>query len=289
MNIERKTFDCERALYGTDDAKVTDSVFIKGESPVKECKNIDFERCSFRWKYPIWYSENLTFDNCNLFEDARAAAWYIKNIKFENSIVRAVKTFRRCSDVKLKNVTFSDAKETLWECDNVEIENVTAKGDYFGMNSHDMKIENLTLDGNYSFDGCRNIEVRNSRILSRDTFWNSENITVYDSSISGEYLGWNSKNITFVNCTIESLQGLCYIQNLKMINCRLVDTTFAFEYSSVDAEIIGEIGSVFNPESGTIKADRIGELIIEKDLVDPGKTKIICKDIVKECDEPDWT
>ncbi|WP_370784283.1 DUF3737 family protein [Faecalibacillus intestinalis] len=36
------------------------------------------------------------------------------------------------------------------------------------------------------------------------------------------------KNITFVNCKIESLQGLCYIEGLKMVNCKLINTTLCF-------------------------------------------------------------
>ena len=45
---------------------------------------------------------------------------------------------------------------------------------------------------------------------------------------------------------------------------------------------------MFNPRSGTIKADRIDELIIEKDKVDPDKTKIICNNIGKQSDRPEW-
>ena len=154
--------------------------------------------------------------------------------------------------------------------------NVTAKGDYFAMNSNDMYISDFKLDGNYSFDGCRNVEIHNATLLSKDAFWNSENITVYDSFISGEYLGWNAKNLTLINCTIESLQGMCYIDNLVMKNCKLLNTTLAFEYSSVEAEIAGGIDSVMNPTSGTIKAEYIKELIMEKDKVDITKTNIIC-------------
>ena len=155
------------------------------------------------------------------------------------------------------------------------MDHVTAKGDYFAMNSNNMKIDDLKLDGNYSFDGCRNVEIRNSNLLSKDAFWNTENVTVYDSFISGEYLGWNAKNLTLINCTIESLQGMCYIDNLVMKNCKLINTTLAFEYSTVDADICSKIDSVMNPTSGTIKAKHIDNLIIEKDKVDPSKTKII--------------
>ena len=83
--------------------------------------------------------------------------------------------------------------------------------------------------------------------------------------------------------TVESLQGMCYIDNLVMKNCKLINTTLAFEYSSVEAEITGKIDSVKNPQSGTIRADYIDELIIEKDKVDPEKTKIICGKPSKKC------
>ena len=117
---------------------------------------------------------------------------------------------------------------------------------------------------------------------------NSENVTVYDSFISGEYLGWNSKNLKLVNCTIESLQGMCYIDDLVMENCRLINTTLAFEYSNVEADICSSVGSVFNPSSGMIKAEKIDNLIIEKDKIDPEKTRIICKEIVTRSDKPEW-
>ncbi|MCH5156239.1 MAG: DUF3737 family protein, partial [Clostridiales bacterium] len=118
---------------------------------------------------------------------------------------------------------------------------------------------------------------RNSRLLTKDAFWNCENVTVYDSFISGEYLGWNAKNLTLINCTIESLQGMCYIENLVLKNCKLLNTTLAFEYSTVQADIDGSIDSVLNPNGGRICADKIDKLIIEKDKVDPNKTVIVCR------------
>ena len=157
--------------------------------------------------------------------------------------------------------------------------NVSKEGKYswsIGMNTNNLKINKFSLVGNYSFDGCKNVEVHDSKLISKDAFWNTENVTVYDSFITGEYLGWNAKNLTLINCTIESLQGLCYIDNLVMKNCKLINTTLAFEYSSVDADICSKVDSIINP-GGTIRAKEIGELIIEKDKVDPEKTKIICE------------
>ena len=146
------------------------------------------------------------------------------------------------------------------------------------MGCENVVLNNFSLYGDYCFDGAKNVEVHNSKFLSKDCFWNADNITIYDSYISGEYLAWNSKNVTLINCTIESLQGMCYIDNLVLKNCKLINTTLAFEYSNVDAEITTKVDSVLNPSSGTIRAEHIDKLILEKDRVDVTKTRIICKD-----------
>ena len=56
----------------------------------------------------------------------------------------------------------------------------------------------------------------------------------------------------------------------------------AFEYSTVDAEIKGNIDSVLNPAGGVIRADAIGELILEPDKIDTAKTQIVCGQIKKQ-------
>ena len=267
----------ERALFGSEYLRVKDTIFDDGESPLKESHDIALSGCMFKWKYPLWYCKDIEVKNCTWFEMGRAGIWYTKRICVEDSAIEAPKNFRRCEDVILKNVSFPNAAETLWNCERVTLAQVTAKGDYFAMNSSDLKVSNLTLYGNYSFDGAKNVEIHDSRLLSKDAFWNSEAVTVCDSFISGEYLGWNARNLTLINCTIESLQGMCYIDNLVMKNCKLLNTTLAFEYSTVEADITGTVDSVLNPSGGTITADFIRELTIESDRVDPSKTKVVCR------------
>lgn len=275
--IRQEYFTGERPLFKGENLKIYDTIFAEGESPLKESKNIELYGSMFKWKYPLWYAKNILAEDCTWFEMGRAGVWYSDNITVKNAVIEAPKNFRRCHDVILQNVQFPNAAETLWNCDGVRMEQVTAKGDYFAMNSRNMKLSDFQLIGNYSFDGVKNMEIRRAKLLSKDAFWNSENVTVYDSFIAGEYLGWNAKNLTLINCTIESLQGMCYIENLVMKNCRLLNTTLAFEYSTLDVEIDGKVDSVMNPSGGTIKADDIGELIIEKDKVDPDKTVISCR------------
>ena len=280
--IRQQYLTGERPLFMGKDLKICDTIFDDGESPLKESRNIELYGSMFKWKYPLWYSKDILAEDCTWFEMARAGVWYTDNITVRNAMIEAPKNFRRCTGVVLENVDFPNAQETLWNCSQVKMDRVAAKGDYFAMNCTDMKLNDFKLDGNYSFDGAKNIEIHNAKLLSKDAFWNSENVTVYDSFISGEYLGWNAKNLTLVNCTIESLQGMCYIDNLVMKNCKLINTTLAFEYSTVDADIHGKIDSVLNPSGGTIRAEHIGDLIIEKDKIDPSKTKIICSDIDHE-------
>lgn len=283
--IRQEFFSGERPLFQGKDLFIKDTIFGEGESPLKHSENIELENSSFQWKYPLWYSKNIVVKNCSFLEMARAGIWYTDDIIVEDTMIEAPKEFRRCRGVTIKNVSIPNAEETLWNCDDVELLHVVAKGSYFGMNCTDVTIRDLTLYGDYCFDGARNVEVFHSKFLSKDCFWNAENITIHDSYISGEYLAWNSKNVTLINCVVESLQGMCYIDNLVMKNCKLINTTLAFEYSTVEAETEGKIDSVMNPSGGTICADEIGELILQKDQVDVTKTIIKCESIgaKKEC------
>lgn len=272
--IKQELLTGERALFQGKDLEIHDTIFADGESPLKESRNIELYGSMFKWKYPLWYSRDIKMEDCVLFEMGRAGIWYTENLSMKNCTIEAPKTFRRAKGLTLNHVNMPNAGETLWNCDCVSMNQVTAKGDYFAMNSTNLTIDGFELVGNYSFDGVRNMEIRNARLLSKDAFWNSENVTVCDSFISGEYLGWNAKNLTFINCTIESDQGLCYIDNLVMKNCRLINTTLAFEYSTVDAEVNNTIDSVLNPGGGRIQAGRIKELILDDGKVDVTKTVI---------------
>lgn len=273
--VKQKYLSGERALFKSENIKVEDCVFADGESPLKESRNIEIDQSIFKWKYPLWYCQNIEMINSTLLETARSGIWYTHHIHIQDSIIEAPKTFRQASHIHLNRVEMPLALESLWNCHDITMNQVNVRGDYFGMNSKNIVISGLNLTGNYCFDGGKNIEIHDSKLISKDAFWNCENVVVYDSIIIGEYLGWNSKNVTFVNCTIESLQGLCYMENLKMVNCKMINTTLAFEYSSVDAKINSHIDSIMNPLSGTIEAYSIDEVIMDPTKINPEDTQII--------------
>lgn len=280
QKIKEQYLSGERALFHGENLDIQDCTFADGESPLKESRNITVNNSTFKWKYPLWYSTDITCRDTTLLDTARSGIWYTKRITMEHCLIQAPKAFRRSEDITLKDVQLPNAEETFWNCKNIVLENVSANGNYFAMNSENIKISNFNLTGNYSFDGAKNIEVHNAKLLSKDAFWNCENVTVYDSVIVGEYLGWNSKNIRFVNCTIDSLQGMCYMENVVLENCKLLNTTLAFEYSSVDADIVSSIDSITNPYEGVIRAKEIKEVIMEDIYVDPSKTSIKMGELV---------
>lgn len=273
--IKEQYFDGERPLFGLHDAQIVNTTFGKGESPLKEGRNLDIQGSLFTWKYPLWYDQNVTVTDTIWETMSRSGIWYTDNIKITNSTIQAPKQFRRCNGIELENVHFSDAEETMWNCQNIKIKDVQVNGDYFGMNSENIYVDNLDLVGNYVFDGAKNVEVHNSRLVSKDAFWNCDNVVIYDSKISGEYLAWNTKKITFINCTIESEQGLCYVDHLTMKNCRTLRTDLAFEYcQNIDAEIKGSIMSIKNPISGQITVDQADEIIFDDPQIDRTQIKI---------------
>ena len=267
----------ERAGFALQGASIADTVFADGESPLKHSADLDMRHSVFEWKYPLWYSRDVTVEDSALLETARSGPWYVDNMTLRRVLVAAPKTFRRSTRLVLEDVQMPEAAETLWWCDDVRLTRVSARGDYFGLSSSHVVADGFDLTGNYAFDGGHDIEISNAKLLCKDAFWNCHDVVVRDSIIIGEYLGWNSTNLTFINCTIESLQGLCYIDNLVMRDCRLVNTTLAFEYSTVDAHILGGIDSVINPTGGVIEADSIGEVTLDADRVDPAATTIILR------------
>lgn len=273
--FNQHVFTGERALFKETSLKITNSVFENGESPLKESRHIVLEKNIFRWKYPLWYAKDIVAEEITLTDTARSGIWYTENLTIKNSIIQAPKTFRRSKNIRLSDVQLPNAQETFWNCEEIIFNRVTANGDYFAMNSTNIQIDDFTLSGNYGFDGCKNIEIQHAKIISKDAFWNCENIIVRDSIIIGEYLGWNSKNITFINCFIESEQGMCYMENLELIDCTVVHTDLAFEYSTVQATIKSTIDSVKNPYSGVIQSYGIDELILDDSNIDKEATKLV--------------
>ena len=265
----------ERALFSSVDSLIEECEFSEGESPLKESRDIEVKKSVFKWKYPLWYCQNVKVSETTFEETARSGVWYTENISFDNCQLLAPKTFRNAKQVRVTNTDMLNASETFWSCKDIKIFSVHAKGDYFGAHCEKVEVDNLHLDGNYAFDSSKDVMVRNSTLESKDAFWNCENVTLINCTINGEYLGWNTKNLILINCKIQSHQGLCYVDGLKMYHCEITNSDLIFEYChNIDAEIVTEVDSIKNPYDGKIVVKDVKELILDRKYINPAKIKV---------------
>ena len=279
--IKNTTYEGERPLFASRDLRLENVTVLPGESALKECSGMEAVKCEFRGKYPFWHNDGFLIEDCLFREGARAAIWYSRNLRMKNTRVEAPKMFRDMDGMSLENVELTDAMECGWHCRNVELKDVSAeKGDYLFMHGADIRIDGFRLHGNYSFQYCRNVVIRHAELHSKDAFWNTENVTVHDSVVDGEYLGWHSRNLRLVNCRISGTQPFCYAENLVLENCTFDESAdLCFEYSSVLADIRGDVHSVKNPRSGRITADGYGEVILDSHCKEPGNCSIEVRNV----------
>lgn len=276
--IQNKQLDEERALYGISKTHVLDCNFdgpLDGESALKECKDIFVERCYFNLRYPFWHNHNVTIKNCRMTENCRAALWYDEGVSVEQCEMHGIKVLRECSNIELRDCDIV-SPEVLWKCNQIKIQSTRLQSEYPFFECSNVTIDDLHMKGKYSFQYVENMTITNSELDTKDAFWHTKNVTVMDSVVRGEYLGWYSENLRFVRCKIIGTQPLCYCKRLVLEDCTMEETDLSFERSQVDATVLGRIEGVKNPLSGRIKADAIGELLIEKEYVDAANTKIQC-------------
>ena len=263
--IEHKSFDQERALYGSHGLTVRHCAFdgpADGESAVKECGDITAEDCFFNLRYPFWHVHGLTVRRSELTGLCRAALWYSDHISIEDTKLHGIKALRECDHVALKNCDVISS-EFGWSARDVRMEECTAESEYFFMRGERLNFQGVSFKGKYSFQYVKGGAFDRCSFDTKDAFWHSENVTVTDSVVKGEYLAWYSENLTLVRCKIIGTQPLCYCKGLKLIDCEMVDTDLAFERSEVEATVTTPIVSVKNPRAGTITAPAVGELIMD--------------------------
>ena len=265
MNIiENKTFDEERALYGSDGVRAVGCSFdgpADGESAFKESKNIEADGCYFNLRYPFWHDKNVVIRDSEMTELCRAALWYSEDIKIENSKLHGIKALRECKEIKMRDTDIIST-EFGWNSSNIDMKKCSAEGEYFMMNAKNLDFEDVYLKGKYSFQYIENSTFENCNFDTKDAFWHAKNVTVRNSIIKGEYLAWYCENVTFENCVISGTQPLCYCKGLELINCEMHGADLAFEKSEVEAEIITPVISIKNPAKGYIKAPSSDEIIM---------------------------
>ena len=261
--IEDKQFDEERALYGLKDALAERCTFAgeaDGESAFKESRGVKVKNCDFRLRYPFWHVSDFEIVDSKMTETCRAALWYCEKGLISGTKLGGIKALRECHNIELKACDINSS-EFGWKSESIKVTGSSIVSEYLFLDSRDITLENVEMSGKYSFQYIENLTIDNSRLDTKDAFWHTKNTTVRDCVIKGEYLGWYSQNLTLINCHIIGTQPLCYCKGLKLVDCTMRDCDLAFEYSDVNATIIGHVDSVKNPLSGKITADSVGKII----------------------------
>ncbi len=268
--IENRQFDEERALYYSQGCDIRNCTFAgpaDGESVLKESRDITLFNCSFSLRYPLWHVRGFSMNRINMDEDTRAAIWYAENGVIKDCTLNGIKVIRECHQITLEACRIV-SPEFGWKSSDIIMRDTEIESEYIFMDSRNVSLDNVTMKGKYSFQYMENLQITNCILDTKDAFWHSKNVTVRDSVVKGEYLAWFSEGLTLINCKIIGTQPLCYCKNLKLVNCTMEDTDLSFEYSDVDADIIGNVISIKNPRSGRIVADSVGEVIRENPVME---------------------
>ena len=264
---EGRVFDEERALYGADGIEVVNCRFdgpADGESAFKEGRNIEVEDSYFNLRYPFWHDDVLKIKNCELTENCRAALWYSKNIRINDSKLHGIKALRECADVKIEGCSII-SPEFGWSVSDIGMHDSSVESEYFMMRSDHLTFDHVKLKGKYSFQYISDSVFTNCEFDTKDAFWHAKNVLVKDCIVRGEYLAWYCENVTFENCLITGTQPLCYCKGLKLIDCRMENADLAFEKSEADATILSKVDSIKNPKSGEIRVKDVSEIIMDDD------------------------
>ena len=276
QKIEDRTFDEERALYGSSQVEAVRCRFdgpADGESAFKESRDIIARDCYFNLRYPFWHDTNLLIENCEMTSLCRAALWYSHYIDIRDTKMHGIKALRECSNVRISGCDIV-SPEFGWSVSRVEMTDTRCESEYFMMRSDNLKFDHMKLKGKYSFQYISDSVFTNCEFDTKDAFWHARNVLVKDCIVKGEYLAWYCENVTFENCTIIGTQPLCYCKGLKLIGCRMEGCDLSFEKSDVEADIKSSVDSIKNPASGVIRVQSVGEIIRN----DPGaKAEIICE------------
>jgi len=124
-------------------------------------------------------------------------------------------------------------------------------------------------DGESALKETSCMQINGCYMNLRYPLWHANKAVVSDCGLTDKCRAafWYDSDITIRNCRINGTQPFCYCRNLIFENCIIEGCDFAFERSSVKADVKGRIESVKNDFSGKITADEIGTLIMDPSVV----------------------
>ena len=186
--IKNKQFDEERALYNSKNVTIDHCLFAgirDGESVLKESRNIEVFNSSFSLRYPLWHVDTFVLKDSSFDEKTRAAIWYSKFGKIDQTKLFGIKAIRECQNIQIKNCQIQ-SNEFGWKSKDIELIDSSIESEYLFLDSKDVFVKNIQMKGKYSFQYMENLLIENSILDTKDVFWHSKNVIVNDSTIKGK-------------------------------------------------------------------------------------------------------
>mgnify|MGYP001775683688 CR=1 FL=1 len=139
--------------------------------------------------------------------------------------------------------------------------------------SHDLHIDNVTIgEGESAIKECSNILATKCRFRGKYPFWHVRGLTIENCRFEAGSRAalWYSDNMNMRNTVVDAPKMFREMDNLVLENCTFdASCDRAFEYSTLNADIRGEIVNIKNPASGRIVADSIGSVTIDENIKAP--------------------
>ena len=160
--IQGLTFDVERALYNIKNTEVRDCTFAgpaDGESVLKETRNVLVKNCDFSLRYPLWHARGFELDNVTMDELTRAAIWYSYDGVIKNTKMGGIKALRECENIRIEDSS-AKSPEFGWRTRGLEIKRSEMESEYFLFECKDVTIDELKMKGKYSFQYVENIDIK---------------------------------------------------------------------------------------------------------------------------------
>jgi polygalacturonase len=100
-------------------------------------------------RYPFWHDNGLVIRNSEITELCRAALWYSEGIEIYGSRLHVIKALRECKNVKMQgyDIIFP---EFGWSVHGLDMEDCTARSEYFMIRSNRLSFRNVQMTGKYS-------------------------------------------------------------------------------------------------------------------------------------------
>ena len=168
--IVGKTFDEERALYGSDDLVVKQCKIqgpADGESALKESSNIKVEDSFFDLRYPFWHDYHLIVEISEMTINCRAPLWYSRMLKISRISLEGKYSFQYIEDALFEDCTF-DTKDAFWHAKDVTVRNCKIKGEYLGWYSENLTLDNCTIIGTQALCYCKGLRLINCEMIDCD-------------------------------------------------------------------------------------------------------------------------